>query len=294
MVQQEFTQKGKFSVLILSPLLAFIIAMLFFSPASGSAFTIVMIFLIFIIVLCLLTFYKLTICIGDSYISFRMGAGLIKRKYALDEIEYCKPVRNSIWYGIGIHIIPGGWLYNVSGKYAIELGFRSRKKISIGTDKPDEIAQIINERLGKQDSLKDIQARSHRYVLLIILGLLFSLIPPAVVIYTGTRETRIEYHESYFKIRGLYGISVNYSEINRVDTLNSLPQFKARTNGILFGKVLRGHFRMADQTDAIFYVTMDITPYICIRTSGGILYLNLHDSPSTRDTFNKISKMMEK
>ena len=69
---------------------------------------------------------------------------MIGKSYNLSEIESCKPVKNSFLYGWGFHKIPKGWLYNVSGFNAVELIFKNTgKRIRIGTNKPDEITEII-------------------------------------------------------------------------------------------------------------------------------------------------------
>ncbi len=65
--------------------------------------------------ICLLIFYKLTITIDATYLLFSFGIGLFSKKYLITDIQSCNPVKNSPFYGIGIRLIPGGWLYNVSG-----------------------------------------------------------------------------------------------------------------------------------------------------------------------------------
>ena len=102
----------------------------------------------------LLFFYKLTICIDSKKVSFQLGVGWFGRSYPLSEIKSCKPVRNSIFYGIGIRLIPGGWLYNVSGFKAIELKFHNRRKVvRIGTDKPEEVADLV------ESAIKNVQGK---------------------------------------------------------------------------------------------------------------------------------------
>jgi hypothetical protein len=73
-----------------------------------------------------------------------MGIGLINKKYPISDIKSVKIVKNNWMYGWGIRVIPGGWLYNVSGFKAIELRFHSSDKIiRIGTDKPEEVTSEI-------------------------------------------------------------------------------------------------------------------------------------------------------
>jgi len=97
----------------------------------------------------LLLFYKLTISITDQDVKFSMGIGIIKGKYKLSDINYCKPL-SYIPFGWGIRLRPGVILFNVSGNKAIELEIKNKnRKIWIGTNKPEEISQYINSMKAK-------------------------------------------------------------------------------------------------------------------------------------------------
>jgi hypothetical protein len=52
-------------------------------------------------------------------------------------------VKNPWYYGWGIHLIPGGWLYNVSGWEAVELQMKNGNKYRIGTDDPQGLMDAI-------------------------------------------------------------------------------------------------------------------------------------------------------
>lgn len=92
----------------------------------------------------ILLFHSLTITVGNNYIKFSFGIGLIRGKYKLEDIKYCRPV-HYFSMGWGIRFRPGIILYNVSGNKAIELSIRNKsRKVWIGTDKPEEISDYIN------------------------------------------------------------------------------------------------------------------------------------------------------
>jgi hypothetical protein len=96
--------------------------------------------------LLILLFYKLTILIDDEFVRFSFGIGLIRGKFRLSTIEYCRPTQY-FPLGWGIRIRPGVILFNVSGTKAIELSFRGKfRKIWIGTDYPDELSGYINSK----------------------------------------------------------------------------------------------------------------------------------------------------
>lgn len=293
MISKTYTQFGKFSVAVMLPILIFLVIMLILTGFKDAIPAMIMIFVIVTVLVCLLIFYKLTIEIDSSHVAFKLGTGLVRKKYALKDIEGCRPVKNSALYGIGIRMIPEGWLYNVSGRFAIELTFKNKKsKIRIGTDKPEEVAGAINKLLNKPgmgsayDEAFESSNRTGYYILTSII--LAGLILPIILIISGGKETKYDFSDSAFTINGMYGLTVDYSKIIRIDTINSLPKIKVRTNGYALGNTLKGNFKLYDQTKAKLFVEEGIPPYIHIRTDETDLYLNLKDPVATADLFKKI------
>jgi hypothetical protein len=293
METKRYTQFGTFSVIVLFPLLIFFIIMICISGFKDATMVTIFSFIILTFLICLLTFYKLSISIDSSHVSFRLGIGLVHKRYSLSEIESCRPVKNPFWYGIGIRLTPDGWLYNVSGLYAIELTFKSnRSKIRIGTNKPEEISQTINSLLEKTNpGLTD--DKTHRPGIILFWSvLLIALIFPVILIVSGSADTKLVYTDSSFEIKGLYGVTIDYSRINQIDTLNKLPRIKARTNGYAFGKSLRGNFKLSDQTRVKLFIKTGSVPFILIRTNDAVLYLNFRDPQMTINTFKKINNKL--
>ena len=100
-----------------------------------------------VIAAALVLFSSLTVVISEDDLEVRFGPGLILKRFKLHDIESCRIVRNPWYYGWGIRVTPHGWLYNVSGFYAVELRFRTGKKFSIGTDVPQELEAAIRQAL---------------------------------------------------------------------------------------------------------------------------------------------------
>ncbi len=95
----------------------------------------------------LVLFATLTVVIEEDAIEIRFGVGFIRRKFPLHEIESCRVVKNPCYYGWGIRLTPYGWLYNISGLYAVEIEMKTGKKYRIGTDVPDELEKAIRESI---------------------------------------------------------------------------------------------------------------------------------------------------
>ena len=293
MKPKKYTQFGTLSVAVLLPVLIFCIVMLIITGFDEIAPALILIFVIVTFLVCLLIFYKLTIEIDDMHLSFSLGTGLIKKKFALRDIESCVPVKNSAIYGVGIRLIPGGWLYNVSGQYAVELTFKNKKsKIRIGTDKPEEVAETVNKLLNKKgsglgyDNAFESSGRSGYYLLIALI--VAGLILPLVLVISGGRDTNVEFSGSTFTIKGMYGMTVGYSKIISIDTLGVLPRIRARTNGFAMGNTLKGNFRLQDQTKVKLFVEKGSPPYILIKTSEDVIYLNFRDPSKTKEVFRQI------
>lgn len=97
---------------------------------------------------CILLFFGMNVSVDESYIKIYYGIGILSKKIKIDTIETVKIVRNPWYYGLGIHFIPHGMLYNISGRNAVELNFRnSNKIIRIGTLHPGDLKNAIQANL---------------------------------------------------------------------------------------------------------------------------------------------------
>jgi hypothetical protein len=290
---KKFTQSGIFSILVILPILILSIVMLFISGIDEPITVMIFIFIILAFVICLLIFYKLTIIIDDTHLMFTMGIGLIRKSYPLSDIESCKPVRNSILNGIGVHMTSSGWLYNVSGKYAIELSFKSTgKKIRIGTDKPDEIAQMINKQINSSMAGSYYDKGGHGGLYLIISLVAATILLPIILVILGGKKTEVSFSDSAMTLSGIYGLTINYSDILETDTLQSLPPIKSRTNGFEAAKSLKGHFRLQDQSNVLLFIKEGVKPYIYIKTSETTVYLNFDAPVETREVFSTVKNRL--
>jgi hypothetical protein len=148
METKQFTQQGKLMYFIFVPLILINLYLFTESILKHGTQTKYYALLSFLFIVCFACFYKITISITNTTISFVMGMGLVKKSYLLSEVKSCTAHKNNIINGWGIRVIQGGWLYNVSGFHSIELRFKNDTKvIRIGTDVPDEVASYINTKL---------------------------------------------------------------------------------------------------------------------------------------------------
>ena len=148
MEKRQFTQRGTLMYVIFIPLILINLYLFTESILEHGSQTKYYALLSFLFTLCFACFNKITITITETTVAFVMGMGIVKKSYALKDINSCTAHKNSIFNGWGIRVIQGGWLYNVSGFHSIELRFKNNAKvIRIGTDKPDEVSSYISKKL---------------------------------------------------------------------------------------------------------------------------------------------------
>ena len=142
MNKYKHTQIGYFLIGALGAAVLFI-GYLNFITRFNPGTVLVLIFMI----LCLITFATLTVQVNSEAVTIRFGMGVIRRHFALGNIQACHVVRNPWYYAWGIHAIPNGLIFNVSGWEAVELQMRDGKKYRIGTDDSQGLMRAIEASL---------------------------------------------------------------------------------------------------------------------------------------------------
>ena len=292
MKTRTFKQFGTFSVIILLPLLLIFSGLLIKTGFHSDPMTIIQLFLVITFLVCVLVFYQIKITIDQTTVSFKLGLGFVGKTYQLSDIKSCKAVTNGILYGIGIRMIPNGWLFNVSGLQAIELQFKNRKSIvRIGIDKPEEIASII-QSLIDSDDLKDpvpVVKQRRMNPMWIVVVILFLL--PIALLISSNKEIDIQSDINGFEIKGIYGMTISYRSLLCVDTISELPAIRIKTNGYAFRNTKIGNFRLADQTNVKLFVKKGFPPYILIKSKDNKpIYINFEDKQKTIDLYNELLK----
>lgn len=268
METKKYTQFGTLSVLIMLPLLLLFSVLLIKSWLDNTPDFYIHIILVLTFLICLLIFYKLTIIVDSSRISFKLGIGLISKSYNIKDLKLCKPVTNSVFIGIGIRMLQNGWLYNVTGLKAIELQFVNKKSVvRIGTDKPDEISHLVQSLIGDgeiSNHIVDTKVKKWINPLWALIILFIS----ALVIIPNSQETKVQLNDNEFKIKGIYGLTISYANIEQIDTISTIPK---------------------DGSHAKLFIKKGFEPYILIKSKGEVpVYINFENKQKTIDLYNKL------
>jgi hypothetical protein len=92
-------------------------------------------------------FSTLTVTADDDAIEARFGPGIVRRRLPWSQIRTARLVRNHWLAGLGIRWIGSGWMFNVSGRDALELELANGRRFRIGTDDPAGLHRVVATRL---------------------------------------------------------------------------------------------------------------------------------------------------
>ena len=99
-------------------------------------------------------FSTLTTKVSASEVEWYFTFGFLKKTVQLGSIISTNAVRNKAWWGLGIRLLPQGWLYCISGLDVVELVLDDGSRIRVGTDEPREFNSAINyARTGRRRTL---------------------------------------------------------------------------------------------------------------------------------------------
>ena len=111
---------------------------------SPSLFTLIPLGLLVIVAI---LFCSLTIRVSDTDVYWHFGPGFWKKSVAVADIRRVRIVKTRWYYGLGIRLVPSGWLYTVSGLTAVELTLHDGGVILLGSDDADNLKTALNSAL---------------------------------------------------------------------------------------------------------------------------------------------------
>ncbi len=136
-MRYQHTQLGKAMLSVLGLVLLLVLI----SSADGDHEPVGIVFVILGVIAIL--FSSLTIKVEGQQLHWFFGPRFWKKSLALPQIASAKVIKTKWYYGLGIRLIPTGWLYNVSGLTAVELTLKDGTIISLGTDDADNLLKAV-------------------------------------------------------------------------------------------------------------------------------------------------------
>ena len=123
---------------------------------------------------------------------------------------------------------------------------------------------------------------------LVITGLSVAFV--IILLAFSNRSSKIEVGEETVSISGMYGRDIPVSEIVSVELLEKLPPVRMRTNGSSTGKILKGHFLLANGEKCMMFIRRE-APYIELRTTDNLYYLNGANKEETETLYQQLKTL---
>jgi hypothetical protein len=96
----------------------------------------------------------MTIIVTDKQIKIKLGVGFYTKKIDLSTISSVNTMTYPFYCGYGIRIVSNGLLFNVSGRHAVEIKFKNKKKvILIGSNDWEKLRDTIESNIIKNVTL---------------------------------------------------------------------------------------------------------------------------------------------
>jgi hypothetical protein len=236
-----------------------------------------------------LIFGALTVSVEDHRLRVVYGIGLIHKTIDLRDVVAVRAVRTPAWSGWGIRLLPGGWLYNVQGRDAIELTRRSSGHVYVGTDDPEGLVAAI-QALGVPPVAAETQVPGHSVGIMRWLPALLLLGPVIIIsaiILAGLREPEVRVTTNAVTVHhGQTVLSMPRPGL-QVTLLETLPEMQ-RSRGFRVTDVWRGRFRLADGSSVDVFVDRSVPPFIRFVDRDRVVFLGFGEAARTRELFESL------
>lgn len=137
------------------------------------------------------------------------------------------------------------------------------------------------------------EGKAQRTILIYFL-LGFVIVGVATLIGYGMMPSKMEIGNDSVHFSGMYGFTVEVSEIESIELLHEYPDVAKRTNGFSFGTVKKGKFRMNNSDVVQMMVHSDETPFIVItRYNDKRIFINFQNPDRTRDAYEALLELQQ-
>ncbi|MBH1940655.1 hypothetical protein I5677_07115 [Mobilitalea sibirica] len=106
-------------------------------------------------------------------------------------------------------------------------------------------------------------------------------------------ENEIILSETSFEIKGLYGESYNYADIEEIEMKDTLPEIEKKHLGIALGGVKKGDFDMEELGLTRMHVLHNEGPYLYIKFENRYLILNHLDKQKTDQLYSDLMQRVK-
>jgi hypothetical protein len=129
--------------------------------------------------------------------------------------------------------------------------------------------------------------RPHKIAVLVLFGCLVLVV---VLFIYGYRETGLYVDETKIEFTGMYGETLDMSQVETIELVSSLPKIALKTNGFALGTISKGYFQMENGENVKLLLNSHTKPYILIKMRNGKKIYYSDKSNSTENHFQKLQQ----
>lgn len=109
-----------------------------------------------------------------------------------------------------------------------------------------------------------------------------------------TKGREVSVTDSSIKISGVWGLTIDESDIDNIEIETTLPTILMKTNGADIGNKLFGKHKIKGYNNAVLFIEDKTKPFIALYTKdGGFIAINYLDESKTERLFEELGKNIE-
>ncbi len=143
----------------------------------------------------------------------------------------------------------------------------------------------------RQFDLNEKSAKSAKYSSLVTIAVIALV---AIMLLISSRPVGIVVSDEGLTIKGMYGDTFSWPEMENLELLDQMPEVGMKTNGAAIGNRLTGHFNLKDSGSAKLFVDTGKPPFIYFEADEKIIIFNGKDAEETRSVYQEIIEYKDK
>jgi hypothetical protein len=108
----------------------------------------------------------------------------------------------------------------------------------------------------------------------------------ALMFFISTRAVAVTVSRDQVSVSGgIFRNQILMKDVQHVSLELALPAVQERVNAFTFGDSLRGRYLLEDVGEAHLFVERGRPPYVKVRTTTNVVWINFRDPGRTRDLY---------
>lgn len=169
-------------------------------------------------------------------------------------------------------------LHFTSFKYAMEAQFGFMIVFLLGG-----LIYLSKYEIAAKRKRSYIFSTSIALVVLIFLG---------VLSYFGYQEYKLVAGRSTFEVSGMYGDKWKYSDIERIELLEKMPEVTFKQNGFGLSTMAKGYFKVKGYGSSLLFIQKGSSPCVYIKMKKQKIFINGSTAEQTRAWYNVLNRKL--